>query len=231
MDSEDLYFASFYPEYYKVYSCDEEVSIKFENNFEHYIEKYSERKYDKIYTIDSISKIIPEHIERRAIIGGFIVIDNLNCTGHWVAFRGSRRQLEVFDSMGRHTTHKDQITFILKKKFPEIHDVTFQLQHNGPQPRGGIIPDEDRIMKWAMENNKPLPPWEHSIIMGYHSQHQFCYLESYLWLIDKQRRSYTDSPRENLEWIKSQARFLDPPPGFFYIYDPDKNTRREISPF
>ena len=232
MDTEDSYFSKFYPEYYKVYSCDEEVSKKFMDNVQHYIEKYNKRGYDKIIIIDSISPITPEFLSRGEQVCGMISIDNLdNTTGHWVAFRGHRRNLEVFDSMGTKTPYKDQVTFILKKKFPEVYDVRFSLMHYGPQPLGGIIPDEDRIMNWAFRNDKPLPPWEHSIITSYHSQHQFCYLEAYLWLIDRERRSYTMTPRENLEWIKSHAKFLDPPPGFFYIYDPETDKRCEIPPF
>lgn len=231
MDAEDSYFSKFYPEFYKVYSCDEEVSVKFKDNVEYYIQKYNKRKYDTVYVIDSVSQIVPVNIQHAEQICGMISIDNLDDTGHWVAFRGHKRNLEVFDSMGINTPYKDQVTFILKKKFPEVYDISFFLPPLAPQPLGGVIPNEDKIMKWALENDKPLPPWEHSIITGYQSQHQFCYLEAYLWLIDRQRNIYKESPRENLEWIKSHAKFLDPSPDFFRIYDPDKNESSEIPIF
>ena len=231
MDAEDSYFSKYYPEFYKVYSCDEEVKEKFMNNFEQYVEKYTERNYDKIYAIDSVAQITPETINRTKTVCGLISIDNLDGTGHWVAFRGCGRHLEVFDSMGTKTKYKDQVTFILKKKFPQLYDVNFTLRCIGPQPLAGIIPHESRIMKWALDNDKPMPPWEHSIITSYESQHQFCYLEAFMWLIDRPRRVYTVDPKENLQWIKKNARFLDPPPGFFYIYDPDRDERCEIPPF
>ena len=231
MDAEDSYFSKFYPNFYKVYSCEKEVAEKFMNNARYFIEKYSKRKYSKIYILDSIAPIVPENIPHGTTICGMISIDNLDGTGHWVAFRGNRRSMDVYDSIGMNTPYDDQVTFILKKKFPEIYNITFCLQHYGPQPLGGVIPDEDKIMKWALENEKPLPPWEHSIITGYQSQHQFCYLEAYLWLVDRQRRVYTMNPRENLEWIKRQAAFMGPPNDFFYVYDPETDERCEIPPF
>ena len=224
---EDYYFSKYYPEFYKVYSCNEEVSILFKDNIEKNNEKFNKVNYDEIYVLDSISDIVPEYPDRGKKICGMISIDNLDGTGHWVAFRGNRRQLEMFDSLGTNTCYKDQVTFILKRKFPQVCGVQLCLHHCGPQPMGG----KDRIMKWVLENDKPLPPWEHSIITGYQSQHQFCYLEAFIWLIGRERRTYTMTPKENLEWIKSQARFLDPPSDFFYIYDPDKNMRHEVDPF
>ena len=160
-----------------------------------------------------------------------ISIDNLDGTVHWVAFRGNRRTLEVYDTMTRSRKYKQQINFILTQKFIELNNVNFEIGWT-PQPRGGIIPDEDRIMKWALENDRPMGPWEHSVIMGYESQHQFCYLESYMWLIDRHRH-FTESttPRQNLEWIKRNAAFLDPPADFFYVYDPEKDERCKIEPF
>ena len=242
MDREDSYFSKFFPEFYKVYSCENEVSEKFKNNVEYYIKKYKQtNKTDKIFVLDSNEEIIPVDYEDCVHYGdrvaGMISIDNLDGTGHWLAFKGKLcpGELKLFDPMGEKSPYLTKAIFILGNKFRRqiaFSDITAVESRYPPQPRGGIIPDENKIMKWALENDKPLPPFERSVIMGYHAQHQFCYLEAFLWLVGRLRPSTVCNmtyPDRKLKWVKANSRFLDPPPEFLYVYSPGENRREQIN--
>lgn len=244
LDREDSYFSRFFPEFYKVYSCEHEVAEKFKNNVEHYLEKYiTEVKPDKIFVLDSNEEISPvDHTDSILFgdkVAGMISIDNLDGTGHWLAFKGrlSGGDLELFDPMGENSPYRKKAIYMLGNKFRYyvgFDDITIVKSRYPPQPWGGIIPDEKKIMKWALENDKPLPPYERSVIMSYRAQHQFCYLEAFLWLVGRSRPSseynttYFTYPDRVLKWVKANSRFLDPPPEFLYVYSPSENKREEI---
>ena len=229
MDNEDMYLSKYYLDYFKVYKYDRAAFNMFDDNVDKVLCKLG--KLDKSYENMGVvnSNEMGDKTNKIGNYYGLLSIDNLDGTGHWCGFVIQEGVAHVFDSMGPTSKYWEKTEFLINYKFP---NVKIERADSTPQPWGGEVPKDDTIMRWAIINNQPLPPYEHHVMLGYKSQHRYCYMEALRYVTTmlqygKFEEEACDS-KASLKRIKGHMTWLGLPAGFFYIYNPFTESRESI---
>ena len=106
-----------------------------------------------------------------------------------------------------------------------------RIKSNTRQPTGGFVDGEQNMIDTAIKNNAPLSNTNYKRIMGYESQHHYCFAEALMFLEDvitNEKHDKCLGPRESLirvkKYIYKKLTALYPRrkfTNFMKIYNPD----------
>lgn len=263
MDETDKFFKKFYPTFYDVYQPEQNVSNAFKKNIPRILkemcEKYGFKNYGVIDAYQNTSNAI--HLAKtprmkRAFpppqrCAGLISLE-MNPKvggGHWAAwvYFPGRRHIFVYDSMMKKgkSNFLDNFKQVLRKYFdnPTISPAPcascgelkgIRLVSESRQPTGGFVSGEEKLVKAGKE----LSASDYQRVLGYRSQHQYCFGEALLFLEDVMRgnTSRRACPTGKLALIQvkkfiynkltSLGQRVDP--NFLKIYNPETRNSNKI---
>tara|TARA_R110002074_G_scaffold8841_1_gene35741 strand:- start:9835 stop:10638 length:804 start_codon:yes stop_codon:yes gene_type:complete len=267
MDSHDRYWNKFYPEFFEVYYPEQGVSNSFTINIDTILSTISKKYEFKNYgTVDAKTMTdwsIQLEPPRRQLpfppqckSCGLLSLDLHSSVGggHWAAwiYLPTCRYLYVYDSMmiTGNSIFMPSFRKILQLLFknPTISSSVgatcrelkkVRLKSESRQPTGGFIYNEDTIMKSAITEDRLLDYQEYNRLLGYKSQHQYCFAEAVMFLEDvmkgKTNRRACKTGRVALIQIKRfiYDKIKDDYPtnaiaNFLQIYNPDTYEIEEI---
>lgn len=262
MDKEDVYFSTVYPEFYNVYKHDDKVATKFKDNLPRMLKDLA-NTFDVVNygildaelqtngRIKSFSK--PKRLNSHRIGIGMISLDTAFNSGHWCGwiYIPDKKLAYIYDSMmvSGNSSFVSHFKKVLHSYFPGIRVSTspcatcksvssIRKKSHSRQPTGGFVNNEAAILQPVLSTGRELNNAAYKRILGYKSQHQYCYAEALMFIEDflRQTPGSCKNPRDALIQIKqyifhklstvmNKAININK---FLYIYNPDTRRRNKI---
>ncbi len=261
LDSQDQYFSRYHPNFYNVYKPEENVTNAFKryvpkilNNlcrtygFTNYgvIDAY-QNKSDAVHLSN---KNLRKHVfPPRNKSCGLISLE-MNPTvggGHWAAwvYFPGQKHIYLYDSMmkGGKSTFFSLFREVMRKYFdePTVSSAPcatctelkgIRIKSESRQPTGGFVSGEKDIVADSIKRKRELSGTNYNRILGYRSQHQFCYAESLMFIEDVMKGNNTRRAcptgevalRQVKKFIANKLEPNSVPNSFRQIYNP--KTRR-----
>lgn len=262
MDETDKFFNKFYPKFYEVYKPEQNVSNAFKRSIPHTLEEMcADHGFKNYGVIDAYQdtnnaihltkthgkKVFPPpqksagliSLEMNPEVGG----------GHWAAwvYFPLRKHIYLYDSMmtkGK-SNFFDNFKEVLRKYFnnPVISSAPcasckelkgIRLVRESRQPTGGFVTGEADLVNAGEE----LSATDYQRILGYRSQHQYCFGEALMFLEDvmngtKSRRACPTGKLALIQVKKFIYNKLNEAgkrvdPNFLKIYNPETRNSNKI---
>lgn len=245
MDAEDRYFKKFYPNFYSVYKHESPISRLFKERLPLFLSRLPAKSYGIVdATADGpINKTIgapfPEDRPSVGMISYTLPEDPGGHWGGWV-YLPRKKMIFLYDSMMNRGKSDFSSIFkkILHQKYPgyrvSLSGCGCRPRSMVRQPTGGFVEDDTEIMTRVINAQTPLSPSEYRRIVGYQSQHQYCFAEALLFIEDVLSGRSPRCERGQLPYLIEIKKFIRDKlhdvntENFMYVYNPETRRKNKI---